>query len=318
VHNSIIGKMNKNKRLHIERSKTRAGFLFALPWIIGFLVFSLYPIGTSLYYSFTNFNIFQAPQWVGFGNYAELFADEKFYKSLWNTFYMVIFSIPINLSIALSLAQLLNQKIRGVSIFRTLFYMPSIVPAVASSMLWLWILNPQYGFLNSGLKKLGLPLPNWLMDPSFTKPSLVIMGVWSLGNMVVIFLAALQNVPRNQYEAAEIDGANAFKKFCYVTLPSISPTIFFQLIMGIIAYFQYFTQAYVLINGASAGSGLNEVNGGAENSLLLYSLYLFHNAFGYFKMGKASAMAWILFIIIMGVTAIIFKSQEGWVSYGDE
>lgn len=302
-----------------ERARTRAGLLFALPWIIGFLVFSLYPICISLYYSLTNFNIFQTPAWVGLDNYKELiFSDRKFYISLWNTFYMVIIGTPVSLAAGLGLAVLLNQKIRGLSVFRTVFYLPSIVPIVASSLLWLWILNPQYGLLNGALKVLGLPQPNWLMDPSYTKPALIIMGLWSVGNVMIIFLAALQDVPRSLYEAAEMDGANAGQKFVHITLPGISPVIFFQLIMSIINYFQYFTQAYLLIGGSTGGSGLNNMSGGAENSLLFYSLYLFHNAFGYLKMGKASAMAWILFIIVMAVTAIIFKTQDRWVTYGDQ
>lgn len=299
------------------RGQTGAGLLFALPWIIGFLAFGLYPICMSFYYSMTDFNIFQAPKWVGLANYTELLSDEKFYKSLWNTIYMVILATPIDLLIGLLLAVLLNQKIRGLPVFRTIFYLPSIVPIVASSLLWLWILNPQYGLLNGLLKTLGVYQPNWLMDPRFTKPSLVIMGVWGVGNIMIIFLASLQDVPRSYYEAAEIDGANAVQRFFHITLPSISPVIFFQLVMGIIGCFQYFTQAYLLIGG-STGGGLNGTSGGAENSMLFYALYLFHNAFGYFKMGKASAMAWILFVIVLVVTAVLFKTQDKWVSYGDQ
>lgn len=203
-------------------------------------------------------------------------------------------------------------------VFRTIFYLPSIVPIVASSLLWLWILNPQYGLINGVLKVFGVSGPNWLMDPNFTKPSLIIMGLWGVGNVMIIFLASLQDVPRSLYEAAEMDGANAVKQFLHITLPSITPVIFFQLIMSIINYFQYFTQAYMMIGGSTGGSGENLVSGGAENSLLFYSLYLFQNAFGYFKMGKASAMAWILFVIVVVVTAIIFRTQDRWVSYGDE
>jgi multiple sugar transport system permease protein len=302
----------------MDNSRAKAGFLFALPWIIGFLVFSLYPICISIYYSMTNFNIFQSPTWVGLANYKELFADEKLYKSLFNTFYMVIIGTPVSLVAGLLLAVLLNQKIKGLSIFRTIFYLPSIVPIVASSLLWLWILNPQYGLLNGALKALGMNQPNWLMDPAYTKPALIIMGLWGVGNTMIIFLASLQDVPRSLYEAAQIDGANATHQFIKITLPCISPVIFFQLIMSIISYFQYFTQSYLLIGGSTGGSGTNGVSGGAENSLLFYSLYLFHNAFGYFKMGKASAMAWILFIIVVAVTAVIFKTQDRWVNYGDE
>lgn len=308
----------KNHRSKLERNRSISGLLFALPWIIGFLAFSLYPICISMYYSMTDFNIFKKPKWVGFGNYTNLFHDPKFYKSLWNTLYMVALATPISIIAALLLAVLLNQKVKGRPLFRTFFYLPSIVPTVASSLLWLWLLNPQAGLINGILKALGLYQPNWLMDPKFTKPSLIIMAVWGVGNMMIIFLASLQDVSRSQYEASEIDGANSIQRFFHITLPGISPVIFFQLIMSIISYFQYFTQAYLLISGSTGGSGLNGVSGGAENSLLFYSLYLFHNAFGYFKMGKASAMAWILFIIVMVVTALIFKTQDRWVSYGDE
>lgn len=300
-----------------RRNHTAAGILFALPWIIGFLAFSLYPIIMSVYYSLTDFNMFQTPKFVGLENYSALFQDEKFYKSLVNTLYMTILGTPLCLVAGLLLAVLLNQKVRAMPIFRTFFYLPSIVPLVASSMLWLWILNPQYGLLNNILQKLGLYQPNWLTDPRFTKPALLIMGVWGVGSIMIIFLAALQDVPRTLYEAAEIDGANALKRFFYITLPGISPAIFFQLIMGIINNFQYFTQAYLMI-GSSTGGGLNVVSGGAENSLLFYALYLYQNAFNLFKMGKASAMAWILFVVVAVVTAVVFKTQDRWVSYGEE
>ena len=271
-----------------RRNHTAAGILFALPWIIGFLAFSLYPIIMSVYYSLTDFNMFQTPKFVGLENYSALFQDEKFYKSLGNTLYMTVLGTPLCLVAGLLLAVLLNQKVRAMPIFRTFFYLPSIVPLVASSMLWLWILNPQYGLLNNILQKLGLYQPNWLTDPRFTKPALLIMGVWGVGSIMIIFLAALQDVPRTLYEAAEIDGAN-----------------------------QYFTQAYLMI-GSSTGGGLNVVSGGAENSLLFYALYLYQNAFNLFKMGKASAMAWILFVVVAVVTAVVFKTQDRWVSYGEE
>jgi len=307
------------KKYHsqLDRSRAKTGFLFALPWMIGFLIFSLYPICISLYYSMSDFNIFQAPKWVGFANYTALFADEKFYKSLWNTFYMVLIGTPVSLIAALLLAVVLNQKIKGLPVFRTIFYLPSIVPTVASSLLWLWLLNPQYGLINASLKAVGIPQPNWLRDPLYTKPALIMMAVWSVGAMMIIFLASLQDVPRSHYEAAQIDGANAVQQFFNITIPAISPVIFFQLIMSIISYFQYFTQAYLMIGGSSGSDG-NAASGGVENSLLFYSLYLYHNAFAYFKMGKASAMAWILFVIVVCVTGIIFKTQDRWVTYGDE
>lgn len=306
------------KRKKLSTSQTSTGILFSLPWIIGFLIFGLYPIVISLYYSFCKFNIFTPPTWCGLANFQDLFTDPKFYKSLWNTFYMVILATPITLAASILLSVLLNQKIKGLPIFRTIFYLPSIVPTVAGSLLWLWILNPKSGLINMILGWLGITGPNWLSDPNYTKPSLIIMSIWGIGGMMIIFLASLQDVPKSLYEASEIDGANCVQQFFKITLPSISPVIFFQLIMSIIAYFQYFTQAYMLVSASTGGSSLNGASGGPENSLLFYALYLYHNAFGYFKMGKASAMAWILFIIVLIVTVIIFKTQDKWVTYGDE
>lgn len=306
------------KRVVNRRTKraNMAGFLFALPWIIGFLLFSLYPIVISMYYSLTEFNLFQSAKWVGFKNYIDLFTkDRLFGTSMINTLYMVLIGMPLSLLAGLLTAMLLNTDIRGRSVYRTLFYLPSIVPVVASSLLWIWILNPQYGLLNNCLSALGLYQPNWLSDPNWTKPSLVIIGMWGSGNVMVIFLAALQDVPRSLYEAAEIDGARAAKRFLHITLPSITPVILFQLVMGIINSFQYFTQAYIIV---SSSGGLNVVSGGPRNSLLFYALYLYHNAFAYFKMGKASAMAWILFLIVAAVTAMVVKTSKKWVFYGGE
>ncbi len=310
-----------HKKPRIKRlgpnNHTMMGLLFAMPWIIGFVLFSIYPIVMSIYYSLTDFNMFQAPKFVGFQNYQKLFQDPKFYKSLWNTIYMTVLGTPLCIAAGLLLAVLLNQKVKGMPFFRTFFYLPSIVPLVASSMLWLWILNPQYGLLNMALKKIGLYQPNWLSDPRFTKPALIIMGIWGVGSIMIVFLAALQDVPRTLYEAAEIDGASAVQRFFHITLPGISPVIFFQLIMGIINNFQYFTQAYLMI-GSTTGGQLNVSSGGPENSLLFYALYLYNKAFSSFKMGEASAMAWILFIIVALVTFLIFKTQDKWVSYSAE
>lgn len=307
--------LQRNSRQRALRVNT-AGFLFALPWLVGFLIFSLYPILTSFYNSLTEFNMFQPPKWVGLKNYIDLFTkDRLFGVSLRNTLFMVAVGLPVSLLAGLLMALLLNMNIRGRSAFRTLFYMPSIVPVVASSLLWIWILNPQYGLFNGALRAIGLGQPNWLADPKWTKPALVLIGAWGSGNVMVIFLAALQDVARALYEAAEIDGAGMFKKFRYITLPSITPVILFQLIMGIINSFQYFTQAYIIVGSVG---GQNAISGGPQNSLLFYALYLYHNAFGYFKMGKASAMAWILFVIVAAVTFGVVKTSRSWVFYGGE
>ena len=222
------------KRNNFQKKQTRtnlAGFLFASPWIIGFIIFGLYPIVMSMYYSLCKFNVFQPPQWIGLQNYKELFTDELFYKSLANTLYMTVVGTPLNLIVGLMTALLLNMKVKGKSIYRTIFYLPSIVPVVASSLLWLWILNPQYGLLNQMLGFLSLPQPNWLSDPAMTKPSLIIMGLWGTGGIMIIFLAALQDVPRSLYEAAEIDGASRWKRIIHIDLPCILPTVAILLIL---------------------------------------------------------------------------------------
>lgn len=292
------------------------GLAFASPWIIGFLVFTLYPLGASFYYGFTQFNVFQPPNYIGMANYSELMRDDLFWKSVYNTLYLTLLSTPINLVFSLLIALLLNMRVIGLSVYRTVYYIPTIVPIAATSLLWMWILNPQYGLLNSALKWLGLGGPNWLADPALSKLSLIFMGVWASGNVIVIFLASLQEVPHSLYESAEIDGAGSWKKFLKITIPFISPIILFQLVMQVIANLQYFTQAYFVISS----NNLNQIagNGGPENSLLMYAIYLYHNAFIYFKMGKASAMAWILFIIAGIITWIIFRTSRHWVNYGGE
>lgn len=290
--------------------------MFASPWIIGFLVFTLYPLGASFYYGFTEFSIFQPPKFVGLDVYRELLRDGLFWKSVRNTLYLTVISTPVNLVFSLIIALMLNMRVFALSVYRTVYYIPTIVPLGATSLLWMWILNAQYGLLNSALNRLGLPGPNWLADPDLSKLSLIMMGVWASGNIIVIFLASLQEVPAALYESAEIDGAGRWRKFWHITLPWISPIILFQLIMQVITNLQYFTQAYFVVSS----SHLNQVagNGGPENSLLMYAMYLYHNAFIYFKMGKASAMAWFLFVFAALITWLIFRSSRKWVSYGGE
>lgn len=294
------------------------GLLFVSPWIIGFLAFYLYPILQSCYYSFTDFNVFQTPKFIGLKNYRDLFMgtpSDLFFKSLYNTLYMTIFGTFTGIAFGLLMALLLNMKVKALSLYRTAFYIPSIVPQIASVILWLWILNSRNGFLNALLKTVGLPQPNWMQDPALTKLSLLMITAWSSGTIMIIFLAALQDVPRSLYEASEIDGAGVLRKFWNITMPGLSPVILYQLIMGVIFNFQDFTRPYLI---TSSNGGLNMVSGGPENSLLFYSLYLFHNGFVYFKMGLASAMAWILFLIVALVSWLILKFSDRWVVYGGE
>ena len=290
------------------------GLLFSLPWIIGFLLFIVYPLLTSMYYSFTDFNMFQTPKFTGLKNYAQLIQDPLFYKSLQNTLFMTGIGGPIYIIIGIFAAILLNTKIRGLSVFRTIFYIPYILPIVATALLWIWVLNPQTGLMNMMIGGLGIRGPNWLGDPRYTKISLILIGAWRTGPIMILFLAALQDIPGVLYEAATIDGAGATRKFFTITLPMLTPAILFQIIMQIIINLQYFTEAYI-ITGAS--DRLNQSVGGPLNSLLFYSTYLYQNAFNYMKMGKASAMAWLLFLLSAIITVLIFKSSKRWVHYGD-
>ncbi len=293
---------------HRRKSAEWVGILFSLPWIIGFTVFIAYPILASLYFSFCSYDAIRPPHWVGWRNYVELFTqDDVFWKSLSNTVYMIVFGLPLMLATSLGLAILLNQKVKGIALYRTLFYLPSITPVVASSILWMWILNPDIGLINIVLSRLGVAHPpGWLTDPAWAKPALILMSLWSAGGGMVIYLAALQDVPETLYEAASLDGAGAWHKFLHVTLPLISPVILFNVIIGLIGFFQYFTQAYIMTNG------------GPEDSTNFYALHLFNRAFLDFQMGAASAMAWILFLVTLLAALVVFKTSARWVYYAGE
>jgi multiple sugar transport system permease protein len=281
--------------------------LFVSPWLAGFLCFTLFPFVASLYFSFCDYDILSPPRWVGLANYHELLTDDPYFvKALYNTFYYTLFSVPLGITFGVGIALLLNMKVVGVPVYRTLYYLPSIVPVVATSVLWMWLLNPQYGLINSTLGKLGLPEPGWIADPLWSKPSLILMATWAVGGSIVIYLAGLQGIPTELYEAAELDGAGPWQRTRAVTLPLLSPVIFFNLVMGLIGALQVFTQAYVMTQG------------GPVDSTLFYSVYLFRRAFTYLDMGYASAMAWLLFVVIMGLTVFTFRSASRWVHYAGE
>lgn len=293
-----------------------SGLLFASPWIIGFVIFTIYPVAASFYYSFTKFSVFKPPVFVGLQSFKQIISDPLFSKSLLNTLYMTVLATPIAILFALMIAMLLNMKIKGLSVYRTIFYIPTIVPQVACTILWVWILNSRYGLLNIVLKSLGIYQPNWFQDPMYTKPALIIMSLWTTGSMMVILLAALQDVPKTYYEVADIDGASKWQKFIYIIFPCISPSILYLLITGIINNFQIFAPTWII---AESQGGLNQgLYGGPENSLMFYATFLHYNAFSYLKMGHASAMAWILFIVSGAVTWLVFKTSNKWVSYGGE
>lgn len=293
------------RRSRANRRNLRNGLLFTAPGIIGLLWFFAYPIAASFFYSFTSYDGLHRMSWVGITNYTNLLSDNVFWTSLYNTAYFVLFSVPLNLLVAFIMALLLNQRwIRGLAFFRTIFFIPSIVPLIASSVLFLWIFNPQYGLINTLLSYVGITGPGWLNDPAWAKPALIIMGLWSVGGWMVIFLAGLQNVPVEQYEAAQLDGASAWQRLVHITLPFMSPYFLFNAINGLILSFQYFLQPFVMTQG------------GPAESTTMYAVYLYQNAFQFYRMGYASAMGWILFIIIAIFTYILFKSSARRVYYG--
>lgn len=289
------------------------GLLFASPWILGFVIFQLIPIAASAYFSLTNFNLFQTPQFVGLRNYQRLAGDELFWKSLINTLYLTVIGVPVSLTAALAAALALNMKVRGQSFFRLVVFLPTVVPVVAATYIWRWLLNAQYGYVNEALGAVGLGQPLWLDDAFWTKPALILMSLWVTGSAMVIFLAALQEVPEVYYEAAVIDGAGAWAKFRHVTLPLISPVILFETIIASIFTLQYFTQAFLL-----GQTRLNAASGGPENSLLVYGLYLFQQAFVNLNMGYASAMAWVLLFVALAGTWVLLRVSRNRVFYGGD
>ena len=280
------------------------GYVMVSPWALGFLVFTLGPMAASLYFSLTEYDVLSAPAFVGLANYQRLLmADKRYLIALANTVYYTIFSVPLSMILALTVAVLLNQGLPGENIFRTIYYMPSVVSGVAMSMLWIWLLDPNLGLVNTVLGWFGLRGPLWLQDPAWSKPALILMSLWGIGGQMVIFLAGLKGVPVELYEAAMVDGASWRQKISHITLPLITPTVFFTLIMGVIGSFQVFTSAYVMTRG------------GPINSTLFYVLYLYQNAFQFFRMGYGSAMAWVLFFIIIVLTALQFRLAGRWVYY---
>lgn len=288
----------------------RAGYLFILPWLLGLLLFTIGPMLFSLLLAFSKWDIItgvKSIEWVGLDNFRAIFQDDLFYQSLKVTFVFALVSVPLYQILSLLAAMLLNMRSRGMKLFRLIYFMPSVIPAVAVSMMWVMIFNPEYGILNRALALFGIQGPAWLQDPSYALGALIVMGIWGIGNTIIIYLSGLQGVLEEMYEAAELDGAGRLRRFASITLPMISPTIFFNLIMGIIGGFQYFTQAFVMTNG------------GPLNSTLFYNLYLYNKAFQDYEMGYASALSWILFVIILVFTLLVIRSSSMWVYYqGDD
>jgi multiple sugar transport system permease protein len=300
--------MIRSLRLREELS----GYLFIAPWIIGFLFLMLGPLLFSLYTSFTNYNITSEMEFIGLENYKHMFTmDQLFWTSLWNTLYYVLFSVPVTTAGAILLAVLLNQRVPGMKWYRTLYYLPAVLSGVAVYLLWMQLLSPSTGLVNTALSWFGIKGPAWLFNPEWTKPALILMKLWSVGGGMLLYLASLQGVPKTMYEAAEIDGAGSLQKFFYITIPMITPVIFFDVVTSLIGGFQIFQEAYVMTENG---------DGGPVNSLLFYNLHMWNNAFEMFNMGYASSMAWVLFVIVMILTVLNLKLGKKWVYYdgGDE
>lgn len=293
----------KNKVSTKEKTQMKWGYFFIAPAIIGLICFSFGPMLFSLGVSFTKWDVISEKQFIGLENYIMLFKDPLFLQSLKVTLYYTLLSVPLITCIPLLVAMLLNTKVKGISVFRAIFYIPSIVPVVASAAVWMYIYNPMYGLLNSILKALGLPAQNFIFSETGAVPSLAVMALWAAGNTVVIYLAGLQGVSRQLYEAAEIDGAGMVARFVHITIPMMTPIIFYNFVMAIINSMQVFTQAYIMTDG------------GPANATLFYSLMVYRTAFKQSRMGYSAAMSWVFFVIIAVLTLIVFKSQKRWVVY---
>lgn len=287
----------------LERRDAIDGYLFIAPWLVGFVLFTAGPMIASLVLAFVDWDLLGSPSWAGMRNITRLVNDPLVGISFYNTAYYTFFSVPIRLSLALAAALLLNAAVRGLPFWRTCFYLPAVVPAVANVILWMWMYNPTMGLFNMGLTSIGLPRQNWLWDVNLSKPSLILMSFWATGNVIVIFLAGLQSIPRTLYEAAEMDGAGDWAQFRHVTLPMLSPVLLFNLVMGVISSFQVFTNAFLTTGG------------GPLNSTLFTVLYLYQVAFEQFKVGYGSAIAWSLFLVILLFTLIQWKLSDRWVYY---
>lgn len=288
------------------RFRKYLGLVFIAPWLLSFLVFDLVPTFSAFYYSFTDWNtVAKTSTWVGLENYRQMFeGDRLFWPSVKNTLYYVAFAVPLGVVFGFVLALLLNAKIRFQGAFRTLFYLPAVVPTVAATMIWIWVFDTRRGILNWALGLVGIDQIRWLSSPDYSKPALIIMSLWTVGGGMIIYLAGLQNIPTDLYEAADVDGASALNKLVFITIPLMTPTIFFNLLLGIIGSFQVFNAAFIMTGG------------GPRNSTLFYMLHLYEKAFSQSQMGYACAMAVLLFIVVLMVTVAVNWSSKRWVFYG--
>jgi multiple sugar transport system permease protein len=300
----------RRKWLSLRRRRCLWGLAFVSPWLIGTGGLVLYPMALSLYYSFTNYDIVSAYQFVGLANYGGLLRDPQFRQALGNTFYLVVVMVPLSLVVALGYALLLNVPVYGQRVFRTVLYLPQMVPTVASAILWMWVLNPQFGLVNTILGWFHILGPLWLNSISWSKPSIVLLNVWGIGGAAIIFLAGLQGISPMLVDAAKVDGAGLWRRFRHVTLPALSPLILFNAVMGVLGAMQYFTQAFIMGGGESGGSSV-----GLGNSLQFAVVYLYEVAFGDLRVGYASAMGWVLFMMMLVVIAVLLRVSARWVFY---
>ncbi len=290
-----------------ERREAIAGYLFISPWLIGFLLFTVGPMLFSLYISFTRWNIVGDPKWVGLANYERIFtADKDFRQALLVTFSYAAIYLPLSTIVGLAMAMALHLKLKGVGVFRTMLYLPYVVPSIAATLVWVWVLNGRFGLVNTVLAWVGIEGPNWFGNPRTALYGIVMIGLWGVGGSAVIYLAGLQNIPEHLYEAALVDGATEWQKFRFITIPMLSPTIFYLLIMGLIGVFQTFTSSFVATGG------------GPLKATFFYMLYIYNKAWESLRMGYASALAWVLFAIILAFTVVVFRSSALWVHYEAE
>jgi multiple sugar transport system permease protein len=304
---SAAGVATRTERMSKRRRREAMhAYVFMLPVILGLIFFSLGPVVASLILSFTEYDLLTDPKWIGLQNFVELFQDELFWKSLRVSAIYSIVSVPLGLVVALALALLLNRKMRGVMVFRGIFYLPTVISGVAVAMLWRWLFNAEFGIINVLLRGIGIRGPAWLSDENWALSALIFTSLWAVGGTMLIFLAGLQSIPQELYEAAEIDGAGRWSQLRYITLPLISNVTFFNLVLGVIGALQVFTDAFVMTNG------------GPNNSTLFISVYLYRHAFQYLNFGYAAAVAWVLFLIVLGLTLLVFRSSPLWVYYENE
>ncbi len=300
---AILAPSARPPRSRLMRREALDGYVFIAPWLIGFVLFVAGPMIAAIVLAMMRWDLIGSPAWVGLANFRRLFTNPLIRVSLWNTAFYTFLSVPLQLLVALGTALLLNQRLRLQSVFRTAFYLPSVMPAVANAVLWLWLLNPEIGLANALLRMLGLPQSQWIYDPATAKPTFILMSLWGVGNTMIVFLAGLQSVPVSLYEVADLDGANWWQRFRHVTLPMLSPVILFNLIIGIIASFQVFTSALLLTNG------------GPQNATLFTVLYIYRLGFEQSNMGLATALSWLLFLIILVFSLIQLRLSRSWVYY---